>query len=280
MKKRLVRFLQYGWLILIFGAAVTYLVGNFQDIVDRLRAVPFPVLLQTFALLAAGRLLLVSLSTHAVQTVNWFPTYRKMFRIHALSQLAKYLPGGVWHFVGQAGFYRASGMNLPDITRALFIENLWLVLSAGFVGSTLLILFAQPAQGWVIGLLLAAWYVILLISTRWRVPEVHPRSLLAAFLVQAGIWTAFGLSFFSILDLPPVWDTVTLGVGAFVISWLVGFLTPIAPGGIGVREVVLGGLILNLLPVEQSLVLVALHRMLWVLMELAFGLAAWLFTRD
>ena len=47
-----------------------------------------------------------------------------MFAISALSQLAEYLPGSIWHFVGRAGFYHAGRLPLRAVTRAMVIENL------------------------------------------------------------------------------------------------------------------------------------------------------------
>ena len=55
------------------------------------------------------------------------------------------------------------------------------------------------------------------------------------------IWLAFGLSFW--LVFPPDAGYLAQVVGAFSLSWLAGYVAFFAPGGIGVREVLLAVLL-------------------------------------
>lgn len=55
-------------------------------------------------------------------------------------------------------------------------------------------------------------------------------------------------------------STTFVVVGAYQISWLLGFIMPGAPGGIGIRETVMTALLGSLLPVESALLAIVLYR--------------------
>jgi uncharacterized membrane protein YbhN (UPF0104 family) len=152
----------------------------------------------------------------------------------------------------------------------LVYENLWLILSASLTGSIFLI--ASSDVAWQIGaiiLLVLVWWAILFLmhNRKWR-------PALSGVLLQLAIWITLGLSYGVLLPLSTAPQSILLTLGAFAISWLVGFLTLFAPGGIGTREAAIVTLMLPLLPAESSLILASLHRLLWVLVEVLFGLTA------
>jgi uncharacterized membrane protein YbhN (UPF0104 family) len=65
-----------------------------------------------------------------------------------------------------------------------------------------------------------------------------------------------------------------LSCGAFVIAWLAGLVTPVAPAGIGVREFVLLFLLKGLVLESDLLVTVLLSRVVTVAGDVLFFLAA------
>ena len=66
-------------------------------------------------------------------------------------------------------------------------------------------------------------------------------------------------------------------IGAFIISWLVGFVSLFAPSGLGIREAVLVSLLLPVLSANDSAIFALIHRILWIGVELIFTLIAWIF---
>ena len=101
------------------------------------------------------------------------------------------------------------------------------------------------------------------------------------FLTHSLLWLCQGLAFFLFVrSLAPVrWaDTGVLTAG-FAFAWIVGFLSFLTPGGLGIREGLLGVLLANYLPASQA-TLVALLCRLWMLAaEMVLAGTAFLFHR-
>ncbi len=74
-------------------------------------------------------------------------------------------------------------------------------------------------------------------------------------------------------------DIVIGLVGAFVISWLVGLITPGAPAGVGVRELVLLFLLKGVVAEVDLLLAVALGRVITVIGDFLFFLGTTIFYR-
>ena len=83
------------------------------------------------------------------------------------------------------------------------------------------------------------------------------------------IWLAFGLSFW--LVFPPDAGYLAQVIGAFSLSWLAGYVAFFAPGGIGVREVLLALLLGAFFKGGEVAIYASIHRLLWVLAEVFLG---------
>ena len=224
----------------------------------------------------AGKLLLVELSRRSVQMVRSKPGYWRMFHINSISQLAKYLPGGIWHFVGRAGFYAADGLSARDIAQAMVIENIWLVGSAFLAG----VAFLLPVfvTEWAVSAAMAGigviWLALLHLSTQPYRPQAGWRFVLSTFAVQGAVWFLLGISLWIMTTPLSSLRTIPLAVGAFGASWAVGYVTIFAPSGIGVREAAMVAILGAALPARASIVYATLNRLMWVLTELLLGLTA------
>ncbi len=274
MTARLIRVAKWLWLILVAGAVARYLWTHWDEIGPQLRAISPARLALAVACLLASKLLLVVVSQRSVALAGHHIGYRRMFAINALSQLAKYLPGGIWHFVGRAGFYHADGLPLRAMTRAMVVENLWLVLSAflaGLIGVLAYYLPGARAGIAAVGLIAVWWALLWLIRLRFGGGRSW-RAGLGGLAFQATIWALLGASLWSILPGLSGWRSAALAIGAFGLSWVVGYLAVFAPGGIGVRETVMTALLVPLLAAPEALVYAAVHRFIWVAAELALGI--------
>ncbi len=264
------------WLLLLFGGVGLYFAGNVETILSHMRQVSAVRLILALGFLAVSKLLLVRLSQHSVEVTGQEIGYARMFQINSMSQLAKYLPGGVWHFVGRAAYYHAEGLSLKQTSQAIVIENLWLVTSAAFAGGILFSLYAKvPTSAAVLVLL---WALLLYIMTRWRVPQANWRDTLSVGALQSAVWILLGASFLILL---PINDPalLPLAMGGFGLSWVAGYVSIFAPGGVGVREATLTALMSAALPPESVIVYAAINRVLWVIVESALGLIAKLISR-
>lgn len=274
IRKRIVAIAKQVWLVVVFVAIGIYFFRNAPQLLQYIQDVRSEKIIFSLGLLVVGKLALVWLSLYTVRDTTWEPTFLTMYAINAYTQNAKYLPGGIWHFVGRAGYYKLNNLSLKATSRAMVIENMWLVLSAFFCGSILLVVSLAEQPLMPVFVCIVIWWVISWIIARWTVPVLDIHTFLRTIAFQIMIWMPLGLSYAVLLPVALEPDVIAISAGSFIVSWLIGYLTIFAPGGIGTREIVLTTLMLTVLNPDLSLFYATLHRILWVLIELLLGLSA------
>jgi uncharacterized membrane protein YbhN (UPF0104 family) len=221
-------------------------------------------------------------------------------RIWFVSNLGKYIPGKVWQigamtmFVGRYGIGPATaGAAAIVITVANVAAGFAFVLAAAApslsawggpratllaTGILLLILACAPVMA-------RAWTDI---AHRFGRPtlavRVPPTASLLALVGTAIAWALYGVAF-------RIFAQAVLGAAeggwlawgaAYTLSYLVGYLTLIVPGGFGVREVTLTQILTTLgLTTPAQAVIVALTSRLWItVLEIAPGVVALIANPD
>ncbi len=158
--------------------------------------------------------------------------------IYALSQLAKYLPGNIFHLAGRQALGVAAGFSGKALMKSLFGELALISFVALFF-----VFFTLPASS--LNVSLAHSIVLFGVSFCLAVLFVG-RFLNAqaarAFLLHFVFLTVSGCIFIRCValfgaEVSSADFLVTLG--AYVVAWLIGLVTPGAPAGLGVRETVL-----------------------------------------
>lgn len=272
------------WTVAVILAVGVYFFQNYDGMLSTLAAVPAPSLLAAVLLMLIGKLVLVEMSRRCVAGFNCDVTYWQMGYATFTSQLGKYIPGGVWHFVGRAAIYRDWEMSRADTARALLLEQGWLVASGFCFGamltlSTVLSSYAaeaSPLARAALGIgafaLVVPWFVIMrALSQRVNNSECDHRQLVFECVILLSL--VFGLMGTSFWVIAPVDDSSPLeAVGAFSIAWAIGYIAVFAPSGIGVREGALILLVGHSLTTEQAVFAVSIHRMLWSGVELFLAL--------
>lgn len=179
--------------------------------------------------------------------------------IVSLAQLAKYLPGNVGHVLGQVSLAAAAGIPVATAIATVLISTLWLLaVGLGVAGLALLVLVEVPQLSHVGpgGLLLAGlglagspWLGIGILNR--YLPSVASRLGRGRPLRQPGWFAGLALGsgflfcflLFGVMLLIQARyvfavehaDLFTLTV-LFTAAWVVGYVVPGAPGGLGVRE--------------------------------------------
>lgn len=211
-------------------------------------------------------------------------SFHSVAYVHFRSNIAKYIPGNVMHFVGRNILGKQLGWNHGAIVLASLADTLLLLCSAILLACALLFQittkylteFATSSN-----LLLFLFLVLFLVllfpivkrsknaaSLLTAMRSFTPRQILfysiKVILVNSTAFCLLGIMLGYIL-------TTVVGVavhpndlffivGAYTLSWMIGFLTPGSPGGLGVREAII---LLLLSPIfgENSVLLGAmLHR--------------------
>lgn len=271
----IIRLLKQLWMVLVLIALVLFVRNNFGNIIEQLRQVDLSKLLLSLLLIATGRALMMLMAYDSLASLGEDVSRKTVLIIVSISDPAKYLPGGIWHFVGRAGYYQAEGISLKTGSQALLRENLWLVVSAGFSGAMFLILaYTQANLWWLCGIIIIIWGVVLRL---WS-PALNYHTIVIQVITQFLMWIALGFSFVLISSNSTTdFESNMLVMGAFILSWLLGFVSLFAPSGLGIREAVLVALLLPVMSASDSAVFALIHRILWIGIELIFTLIAWVF---
>jgi glycosyltransferase 2 family protein len=208
-------------------------------------------------------------------------------RIWFLSNLARYVPGNVWSYVGAVELARREGVARRT---TLAVMALTQVLSVGVaVVAGLPVLLAERSRlgrpallGAVVVAVAAGLAAVfrrqLLGLARRRLPgfdpgDLTPSASTVALLVvgYAVYWTVTGLAFAALVAslYPLAAADVPLVVAAYSAAHAAGFLALLTPAGLGVREGVLVVALAPVLPAGPALVVGLVARVWMMLAELA-----------
>lgn len=229
---------------------------------------------------------------------------RELFAIVGITQFAKYVPGNVAQYIGRVGMSLARGIPARPLAVTIVLETLLVIAAAVVMGvgtgamsdigllavrhhGSQLALVALLVMLAIIGLFVFhrfAPFVLRRFAPRYA-PALDgtllpPRAVFArAFVIYCGLYIAMGIGLILLARclLPGASHDYWLLTAALALSWVVGFVTPGAPGGLGVRE---GLLLLMLAPVytaaSASVLVIALRiaTTLGDVLILALGLVA------
>jgi len=218
------------------------------------------------------------------------------FTVYGRSQIAKYVPGNVFHFFGRQLLGRDVGWAQGAIAVASVVETLLLgsaaaalLLLLGSIDRPALFDFAAPGT-LLAGAVLATVGPVLLLRYGARLPGLrrlgflthaeglgHPTVLAPPFVIYAAFFMTVAVVFWfvvgSTFDLTRP-ALITGIAAAFVSGWLIGNVTPSAPGGIGVREAVMLPQLSVLIGEPQAVVVVVMFRLVTIGGDVLFFLVA------
>ncbi len=200
--------------------------------------------------------------------------WKLSLRTYGISQLAKYVPGNIFHLAGRQALGQAAGLPGKVVASSILYE---LILIAG-AGALLLALVAPSlASGLKSSWGLAAYLVLLpgvLFGIRHRLGYLVARGffLQSTFLALSGVVFLATLALVEPASLQAEhWPLIC---GAYVTAWLIGLLTPGAPAGLGVRELVLLVVLDSVVSAGAMLAAVLLSRAVTMVGDVLFFAAA------
>ncbi|MBV5257874.1 hypothetical protein FLX56_05500 [Synechococcus moorigangaii CMS01] len=226
--------------------------------------------------------------------------YGEAIALYLRTNMAKYLPGNIWHFYGRMTRIVAVGSPWGVASLAVLLEPLLLAAAAAIamvlgLGVGLLQMEQLPLLKFLVPLGLVTvlgglhpyfFNPVIQKAARGKTQNHDPihlhiypwRPLLGA-LVFIGLR---GMGFLLIWGAiaPLTWTQIPQLLGVFSGAWLAGFIIPGAPGGMGVFEVVALGLLETIgntdVGVGSLLTIVALVRGVSILADiLPLGLWGW-----
>ncbi len=195
--------------------------------------------------------------------------------INGLAQMAKYVPGNVLHLVGR--FYLIGRLTGAKTALIFSIVEVLLLCLAGCSLGLLYLHYLQPVD-WplpllgLLSLLLLASGIYVLFRT--KLLNVSATDICAVVFFYLFSFLCYGLAFNLLFSL--VFDLQSVGgllcAALFSLAFVVGYVTPGASGGLGVREFVFMVLSQPLMDSTLAVAAVILFRFFSIAGDLVFAL--------
>ncbi|MBV9387077.1 MAG: hypothetical protein JOZ78_11685 [Chroococcidiopsidaceae cyanobacterium CP_BM_ER_R8_30] len=224
---------------------------------------------------------------------------KQAFVLVGQSQIGKYLPGNIFQYVGRVALGHQQGIPIEAIIFSTSVETFLMALTGAVIGGGVFFFNHQSIpvtlKNQSVKIFLIVFFVsIVVVLTlfvitkslsvvrRWIsscLPYIHVGRMTAAVILYGIIFSLFGLSLSLLLNLlwgvnKLHWYQLTWG---FALAWTIGFITPGAPGGLGIRETVLSYLYSQELGAGLAIGLSLTLRVTTIVGDLAaFGLAHYL----
>lgn len=202
-------------------------------------------------------------------------------RIWFLSNLGKYVPGNIWSLTAMGVMARERGVSaIAAAGSSVIMQMVSLATGTAIVMVTGAKLLGQPL---LVGAAVLLLVVILLSAPRFLpslarwVGTVIGRDIVPPSVPATSIWTAavagtlswlfYGIAFQlfvrGLLGSAP--GEISSYVAVYTAAYILGFISPIAPAGLGVREFTLAAFMTQLgLAKEADAALVAIAARLWL----------------
>ena len=219
-------------------------------------------------------------------------------RVFYLSQLGKYVPGGVWALAALMQLGNRHQVARRDLAVSGVLSLFVSLTTAALAGGLLLLLGgADEARRWlwitpvVLVLGAVALHPQLAGPLVDRLLRLLRRSPLERRWTEVGIlrmsgwqtltWLLYGSHCWALVVGmgAPAAASFVPAVGGFAVAYAAGMLFLPAPSGAGVREAVLGAALAGQLDAGEVVVVVLLSRMILTLLDATFGLGAVALTR-
>ena len=231
------------------------------------------------------------------------PVNRSQFiQIYLKTNIAKYLPGNIWHYYGRIAATKNAGVSTKAATLSVLLEPLLMAAAALMVAiatqavktNTPVILQVLPMLG----------LAMVLIAVHPRFLNLAIRSLgrmkakttnivvesgtfgltrypLRPLLGELGFLGLRGSGFLLILLAlkPLALSQIPLLLGAFSFAWLLGVVVPV-PAGLGVFDATMLALLAQRFSPGPVISAIALYRLVSILAEAAGAGMAWLDERS
>jgi uncharacterized membrane protein YbhN (UPF0104 family) len=203
-----------------------------------------------------ANLLGLALATSAWQallrSVGVEAAWRACAAIVGRSNIAKYVPGNIFHLVGRVGLAADAGLPSSLVVATLTAETAIVIGVAGLLGAPAAVRRLQsltevPAVPTVAVAVAAAVAALaaLAVLLRRRGIALRPGVLGTVVALDIVTYVVHGTTTWWLLSVlaPAASTTWWVCVSGFSLAWVLGFVVPGAPGGIGVREAVFIGLV-------------------------------------
>jgi uncharacterized membrane protein YbhN (UPF0104 family) len=200
---------------------------------------------------------------------------KPVLRSYTETQIAKYMPGNVMHFVSRHIYLKHLGIAHRVIVFATMIE-LGSQVIAAITAICIVLPFANltsfpqwEQQASVFSPMAAGSVLLLAVVGLMLCVKGHLLPTVMLVWARGTIFMLFHGVIFQTILFAISGELVFLVVPVAILAWLIGFVTPGAPGGMGVREAVLVALLSKAIGNEDVLIAALLFRVVTTVGDLA-----------
>jgi|GEM_PF-589279 len=289
MRSKLVR---VGFLAVVLGLLAVALVDQAGTLWHQVQKLSAPVMFLALALSLAGLIGSLMVWRELLADLGSRLSIPEAWRIMFIGQLAKYVPGSIWPVIAQSELGADRGIPRSRSALSVFLGYAVMTCSGAVVAGVTLpfadggslaryfwVLFLIPVLIAVLSPPVLNPLLRLLLRLS-RQPTLHKGvsySGLARTLAWALVgWSCNGAMIFVLMrqlngDRS---GTLLLSIGAYSLSWAVGFVAVFAPAGAGVREAVMVAVLSTQTTAATALTVALVSRALSVVADAMTGAAA------
>ncbi|WP_165078611.1 MULTISPECIES: hypothetical protein [unclassified Desulfovibrio] len=218
---------------------------------------------------------LVFIWYRCLEYLDVHPLFSRATWIYGISQIGKYIPGNIFHLAGRQTLGMAESLPGGKILQSIIFE-------LGILACTGAAIFCPPfivqyffpslAPGWLFGI-----FGMCCITVPYVAGRVLKKAVRSALIWAIFYLCSFGAAFAALLSLlteaPLSPMELFYASTAYIVAWYVGFVTPGAPAGLGIREGVMLFLMKDIpFPEADLLLAIMLCRIVTILGDFLFFL--------
>lgn len=207
----------------------------------------------------------------------------KSIYYYSIAETKRYIPGNIFSFISRIEKFSSESIPRKTILKALALEAFIMVASALIVAIPTIIMLPNFENYLLIVCAAFVVFVIFLVlafknvfKLRDLVLNIFPKKSVFEYIhvvfLSGLAWSFFGLAnfFFMTAIFPSDPNLIFKLVSVFVLSWLIGYLSFIAPMGLGVREAALIFLLSPFIPLYAGATIAIFTRLFFVVSEVIF----------
>lgn len=243
----------------------------------------YVLLVISFCIILTVSIFMIVIWRHILGQFNAHLPFRKAFKIWFLSSLGRYIPGKVWQVIGMAYLTNKEGIAAEiSITSALLAQVLSFI--PGMILGLFTVMFFIPniqLPGWIyLALILVPLGIMIVYPPvlEWTVNRINRilgrkkvrfnatfRGNLYTMFLYLCAWVVHGVAFFVFTRSITFVDIshIVPFLGIFAGAYLIGLIAVFVPGGLGVREGLLAGLLSAFFPFPVA-VAIAFGSRIWI----------------
>ena len=228
--------------------------------------------------------------------VNEKIDYKTNIKIWLLSNISRFIPGGIWQYAGRIYLGKKGGMSTTSAGVATILEAFLNILIGGFIAiffysKNLLVLF-------VFILVLAFWslflikkrtqklvrLVLFITKNKFDLAKIKINYKIIPFIVIC-FFLQFAISSMVLYLISTGSSNITVFdypafLGIFTTSWLLGYLVIFAPSGFGIQELSLASFLSKYMPFAVASLVAIVFRVLLLMSEFITTFLVILFLKD